>query len=63
MAAVCRGRQVLAEVTVKAPRISVYSNVTAAPLGSAADVTALLARQLVEPVQWEGTLKVGSLAS
>lgn len=58
----CWRLQVLAEVKVAAPRIPVYSNVTAAPLASAGDVTALLARQLVEPVQWEGTLKARSPA-
>ena len=30
---------------------------TAKPLGSAADIAGMLARQLVEPVQWEGTLR------
>ena len=43
--------QVLAGVTFNTPRIPVYSNVTAALLTSAADIPAMLARQLVEPVQ------------
>ncbi len=34
----------------------VYSNVSGEPFGSAGDIPALLARQLVEPVRWEGTL-------
>ncbi len=49
--------QVLAEVKFAEPRIPVYSNVTAAPLAGASDIPAMLARQLVEPVQWESTLK------
>lgn len=49
--------QVLKEVTFSEPRIPVYSNVTATPLKSAADIPAMLARQLVEPVQWEGSLR------
>lgn len=43
--------QVLADVKFSAPRIPVYSNVTAAPLTSANDIPNMLARQLVEPVQ------------
>lgn len=38
-------------MTFNTPRIPVYSNVTAALLTSAADIPAMLARQLVEPVQ------------
>jgi malonyl CoA-acyl carrier protein transacylase len=38
-------------MTFDTPRIPVYSNVTAALLTSAADIPAMLARQLVEPVQ------------
>jgi [acyl-carrier-protein] S-malonyltransferase len=35
-----------------------YSNVTAMPFpDSAAEIRLLLARQLVEPVMWESTLK------
>lgn len=34
----------------------VYSNVTGAPFPDAASIPALLARQLVEPVRWEGTI-------
>jgi len=49
---------VLGSVTIKEPRIPVYSNVTGQPFGSAAEIPAMLARQLVEPVRWEGTLAV-----
>ena len=52
-----RHLQVLKEVTISDPRIPVYSNATAEPVSSAADVAALLAQQLVEPVQWEATLR------
>jgi [acyl-carrier-protein] S-malonyltransferase len=48
---------VLASVTITEPRIPVYSNVTGAPFGGASDVAALLPRQLVEPVQWEGSVR------
>ena len=47
----------LKEVTLSDPRIPVYSNVTAKPVTSAAEVAELLARQLVEPVLWEGSLR------
>jgi [acyl-carrier-protein] S-malonyltransferase len=50
-------KQVLEEVTFKEPRIPVYSNVTGKPFTDAASISGLLARQLVEPVMWEGTVK------
>ena len=43
-------------MTVREPRIPVISNVTGAPFARAEDIPGMLARQLVEPVQWEGTL-------
>lgn len=46
---------VLRDVELSAPRITVYSNVTGRPFEG--DVRALLARQVVEPVQWERTLR------
>ncbi len=46
------------QVTFNEPRIPVYSNVTGAPFPNAAAIPELLARQLVEPVQWEGSVKV-----
>ncbi|KAK9830038.1 hypothetical protein WJX72_009330 [[Myrmecia] bisecta] len=49
--------KVLSEVRFQEPRIPVYSNVTAEPFANAADIPAMLGRQLVEPVQWESTLK------
>lgn len=55
--------QVLADVTLHPPRIPVISNVTGRPMGGPDDIRALLSRQLVEPVQWEATLKhlIGSM--
>merc|ERR1711920_196370 len=51
-------KDVIATVTIKAPRIPVYSNVLAKPFPSdPAKIGELLCRQLCEPVQWEGTLK------
>lgn len=49
--------QVLASVTINEPRIPIYSNVTAQPFKDAAEIAALLPRQLVEAVQWEGTIR------
>ena len=42
---------------IKEPRIPVYSNVTGEPFPDAASIPALLARQLVEPVRWEGSVQ------
>jgi malonyl CoA-acyl carrier protein transacylase len=45
------------QVEVRAPRVPVYSNVTAKPFPSdPAAIRALLGRQLCEPVKWEATL-------
>lgn len=53
----CLVLQVLNSVTFRTPRIPVISNVTGLPMDKADEISALLARQLVEPVQWEATLK------
>ncbi len=45
------------QVTFREPRIPVYSNVTGAPFPDAASIPGLLARQLTEPVRWEGTVQ------
>ena len=47
--------RVLRDVEVHPPRVTVYSNVTGRPFEG--DVRGLLARQVVEPVQWERTLR------
>jgi [acyl-carrier-protein] S-malonyltransferase len=48
----------LAAATVAPPRVPVLSNVTGLPFpGDAESIRALLARQLVEPVQWQATLE------
>ena len=47
----------LKEVSISDPRIPVYSNATAQPVTSGGKVADLLARQLVEPVRWEDTLR------
>ncbi|KAL3150402.1 hypothetical protein ABBQ32_000240 [Trebouxia sp. C0010 RCD-2024] len=56
-------KKVLADVNLRPPRIPVISNVTGRPMGGSDDIRALLSRQLVEPVQWEATLKhlIGSM--
>ena len=46
----------LGSVSFTEPRMPVYSNVLGAPFGAAAEIPGMLARQLVEPVQWERTL-------
>ena len=50
--------QVLSTVKIRRPRIPAYSNVTASLFPGAAEIPAMLGRQLVEPVQWESILKV-----
>lgn len=45
------------QVTFNEPRMPVYSNVTGAPFEDAASIPGLLARQLVEPVKWEGSVQ------
>eukprot|EP00898_Chlorokybus_atmophyticus_P005012 jgi/Chlat1/5511/Chrsp360S05337 len=47
----------LSAVTWHDPAIPVYSNVTGKPFPDGKSIPELLARQLVEPVQWESTLK------
>ena len=47
----------LKEVRISDPRVPVYSNATARPVAGAGEVAGLLARQLVEPVRWEDTLR------
>ena len=46
----------LANVTVTAPKIPVYSNVTGAIVSDASEIPKLLAEQLVSPVLWEQTV-------
>ncbi len=48
---------VFGSVRMEAPRLPVWSNVTARPHGEPAEVRALLARQMVEPVLWEQTVR------
>ena len=43
---------------LQAPRIPVFSNVTGKPFRGPEEIAGMLCRQLVEPVQWESTLKV-----
>lgn len=50
--------EVLASVDIRAPRVPVLSNVTAAPFpADPAAIRELLGRQLVEPVRWEASLQ------
>jgi [acyl-carrier-protein] S-malonyltransferase len=44
-------------VHMEAPRLPVWSNVTARPHGGPAEVRTLLGRQMVEPVLWEQTVR------
>ena len=48
---------VLADVAMADARVPVVANVTAEPVIAAADIRALLAKQVVSPVLWEDTVK------
>jgi [acyl-carrier-protein] S-malonyltransferase len=53
-------REALDQATFNKPRVSIYSNVTGAPIAldtPADEIRELLAKQLVSPVKWEQTLK------
>jgi [acyl-carrier-protein] S-malonyltransferase len=52
----------LEAVPLREPRTAVWANVTAAPYRDVAEVRALLARQVVEPVLWEQSMR-GLLAA
>lgn len=47
----------LEAVTIKPPRVPVWSNVDARPHTEPAEIRALLVRQVLQPVQWEQTLR------
>ncbi|HEY2586478.1 MAG TPA: ACP S-malonyltransferase [Tepidisphaeraceae bacterium] len=47
----------LERVAFQAPKIPVYSNVTAQPHGDTSSIKRLLVDQIVSPVQWERTMK------
>jgi [acyl-carrier-protein] S-malonyltransferase len=48
---------VFASVPLAAPRLPVWSNVTAQPHGNPVEVRALLRRQITQPVRWEETMR------
>src|SRR5262249_37653172 len=47
----------LERVQFTEPRVPVWANVTARPHGDVASIRVLLARQVVEPVRWEETMR------
>jgi [acyl-carrier-protein] S-malonyltransferase len=47
----------LGRVTLKAPRVPVWSNVDSRPHTDPGEIGGLLVRQVVQPVLWEGTLR------
>lgn len=49
--------EALKDVPLSPPRIPVWANVTAQPYADVAEIKATLARQVVEPVRWEQTLR------
>jgi [acyl-carrier-protein] S-malonyltransferase len=55
--AVERLAAVLAGVAMAPPRLPVWANVTAKPYPDVGEVKAGLARQVVEPVLWEDSLR------
>jgi [acyl-carrier-protein] S-malonyltransferase len=44
-------------VALSPPRVPVWANVTAKPYADVAQIKATLARQVVEPVLWEETMR------
>ncbi|HEY7153855.1 MAG TPA: ACP S-malonyltransferase [Gemmataceae bacterium] len=48
---------VFASVPLAAPRLPVWSNVTAHPHGNSEEVRVLLRRQMTQPVRWEETMR------
>jgi [acyl-carrier-protein] S-malonyltransferase len=48
---------VFASVPLAAPRVPVWSNVTAQPHGSPDDIRVLLRQQMTQPVRWEETIR------
>ncbi len=60
--AVERLTEALSGVPLAMPRVPVWANVTGAAYTSAEEIRATLARQVVEPVRWEDTMR-GLLAS
>jgi len=55
--AVARLEAALASTPLVAPRIPVVSNVDARPHSDPSEIRAILARQVVSPVQWEATVR------
>lgn len=49
--------QALAEIPIRDTKIAVYSNVDASPHQSAAEIRALLSRQVTQPVLWEASIR------
>jgi [acyl-carrier-protein] S-malonyltransferase len=49
--------QALADVTIRAPRIPVISNVDAQPHSDPAEMRELLVKQVVQPVRWEESMR------
>ncbi len=49
--------QALASTLIATPRVPVWANVTAQPYSEVAQIAPSLARQVVEPVRWEQTMR------
>jgi [acyl-carrier-protein] S-malonyltransferase len=49
--------QALAEVPIKPPRVPVWSNVDAQPHTEPEEIRGLLVKQVLQPVQWEQTMR------
>jgi [acyl-carrier-protein] S-malonyltransferase len=47
----------LEDVRLSPPRVAVWSNVSAKPYADVSEVKSMLARQVVEPVRWEETMR------
>lgn len=50
-------KKALSNVSFRAPKFPVISNVTAEPLNDPAEIPGILARQIVSPVIWDGSMQ------
>ncbi len=49
--------EALSSVTIRSPRVPVWSNVDAQPHGNAEEIRQILVRQVLQPVRWEESMR------